>query len=319
MLRHAVLDQPNDRSSHTVPTPRGGGLAVLFVFLTALVVLIMAGSLSQSITIGVLGGTVLLGALSWMDDVFGLSTILRLLVHIVCVTAALMFGLIEGPVFGGLLPPLIDTIAAGLIWIWFINLFNFMDGIDGITGVETISICAGVVVLAGLKSGGVNSHLTGDLGLIALLLGGCMAGFLVLNWHPAKIFLGDVGSVPLGFVLGWLLLSLAAEGYWIAALILPLYYVVDASFTLLKRILRGEKPWQAHREHFYQYAVQNGKSHAEVSTAIAIVNIGLIVLAVLAPGMIGLWAIVAALGIVTFLIFWMLKSKIKRPVDGQSE
>ncbi len=313
LQQRSLLDLPNDRSSHSTPTPRGGGLAILAVILPVLLLLAMAGQIPQQQTSTLCFLTFLLAAICWTDDLRGLSPILRLAAHLAAVGVAIMLGLIDGPVFGGLLPPVLDKIAAGIVWIWFINLFNFMDGIDGIAGIETATVGIGIALLATLTG------LGGGLGYIAVVLAGAATGFLIWNWHPARIFLGDVGSVPIGFLLGWLLLSITAEGYWAAALILPAYFLIDATVTLLRRMLRGERVWQAHREHFYQYAVQHGKSHAEVSCAVGLANGCLVILAVLALPDFEYWTIVAALGVTTFLIFWMLRSARNSPTDGRAE
>ena len=136
-----------------------------------------------------------------------------------------------GAVFQGWLPSGLDAIATALIWVWFINLFNFMDGIDGIAGSEAAAIGLGLVLVASI---GVAS----DLGIAvpAAAIAAAALGFLVWNWTPARIFLGDVGSVPLGYVLGYLLRELALRGWWKAALILPLYFLADATLTLLRRL-----------------------------------------------------------------------------------
>ena len=181
-----------------------------------------------------------------------------------------------GLVFQGLLPPLLDRLAAGLLWLWFVNLFNFMDGIDGIAGVEAGSLGIGLVLV-----GAVAAWPGANLALPALLAAASL-GFLVWNWAPAKLFLGDVGSVPLGYLLGWLLLVAAMNGAWAPALILPLYYLADATITLIKRAARGSRVWRAHREHFYQRAVQGGASHGRVAAQVLTCNAVLIVLAVLA-------------------------------------
>ena len=177
-----------------------------------------------------------------------------------------------GPVFQGLLPLWLDRLLAALAWLWFVNLFNFMDGIDGIAGVESASLGVGLALVFLL------SGLILPAGL-ALLATAAALGFLLVNWHPARIFLGDVGSVPLGFLLGWLLLLAAAEGAWAAALILPGVYWADATVTLLRRACRGERVWRAHREHFYQRAVQRGLRHDQVARRIALANAGLVLLA----------------------------------------
>jgi UDP-N-acetylmuramyl pentapeptide phosphotransferase/UDP-N-acetylglucosamine-1-phosphate transferase len=144
-----------------------------------------------------------------------------------------------------------------------------------------------------------------SFGILGAAIAGAGLGFLWWNWQPAKIFLGDVGSVPLGLMLGWLLLELAAAGLWPAAVILPLYYLADSGFTLIRRILRGEKFWQAHREHFYQKAVIMGRSHAYVSVVIGLCNIGLILMALMSyknPG-----GGIAAAVVITFVAFLALK------------
>lgn len=315
LLQRSVLDHPNERSSHVLPTPRGGGLAVVTVFMVSVIGLVHLEYLPVFPTIFLIAITGLLGGLSWLDDVYDLNALLRLVIHIGCVVIAQVIGVFDGAVFGGVLSPFADKFLSGLIWVWFINLFNFMDGIDGITSVETICICLGIVFLVSFVGVGPGS----PIAPIAVVLAASVCGFLILNWHPAKIFLGDVGSVSLGFVLGWLLLSLAAAGYWAAALILPMYYLTDATVTLLRRLLRGEKIWQAHREHYYQYAVHNGKSHSEVAAAIAIANGLLMILALLSVNGWEYWLLVAAFGVVAFLVFWMLKDPPKPSSAGTPE
>ncbi|MBR9779075.1 MraY family glycosyltransferase [Thalassospira xiamenensis] len=270
LRRKAILDMPNHRSSHAVPTPRGGGLAVtpLLVFMVGAVFLWSGNAdLPQWV---MLAAAAALGMLSWFDDRHDLSPAIRFACQFVAVIVGVFA--IDSPVLQGLVPMWLDRVLVVLAWVWFLNLFNFMDGIDGITGVEAGSIGAGVFVLALLMP--LPEFI--DLGYIGLGILAIMAGFLIWNWHPAKLFLGDVGSVPLGFVLGWLLLELAARGAWMPALILPLYYLVDATFTLMKRGLRREKVWHAHREHFYQQATQRGMSHAGVSFLIMLANLALI-------------------------------------------
>ncbi|MHA1568589.1 MAG: MraY family glycosyltransferase, partial [Alphaproteobacteria bacterium] len=189
--------------------------------------------------------------------------------------------------------------AAGLVWLWFINLFNFMDGIDGMAGGEAVSLGLGLFLLSTFAA---LDPSIGDPALLAIAAG---LGFLVWNWHPARIFLGDVGSVPLGFLFGWLLLGAAARGYWAPALILPLYYLADATLTLLRRLARGELVWRAHREHFYQCAVQRGLSHAEVVLAVLAANAGLVALA-LAAALGWTWPALAGAVLVVAALLWYL-------------
>lgn len=248
-----------------------------------------------------------LATVSWIDDLRSLGPLPRLSVQLVTALAGVT--LLPGPVFQGLFPFWLDAGLAAIGWIWFVNLFNFMDGIDGITGIEATGIAAGILIIGFISAAGVET-----LHLHALVIAAAAIGFLAWNWPPAKIFLGDIGSVPLGYLLGWLLLVLAASGHFAAALILPLYYLSDATLTLLRRLARGEKVWQAHRQHFYQQAVQNGRSHGQVSLAIGVVNLALIALAVstTSPATDIIWsfaAVAVALALVAGLLVWMKSSR----------
>jgi UDP-N-acetylmuramyl pentapeptide phosphotransferase/UDP-N-acetylglucosamine-1-phosphate transferase len=268
LKRHAVLDRPNERSSHATPTPRGAGLAVIIVFALgwAAAALILDAPVEPIILAAAAG----LAAVSWLDDLRGLPVGIRLLAHAAAVVAGLSVFPPELLVFQGLLPPLVDRAAAGLLWLWFVNLYNFMDGIDGITGVETLAIAIGTSVCATVAAIAPFPYAA------TVLIGAGAAGFLTWNWPPARIFLGDVGSVPLGFLTGWLLLLLALYGAWIAAAIVPLYYLADSTLTLIQRLARGEKVWHAHARHFYQRAARRSGSHARVASAIAVVDAVLI-------------------------------------------
>jgi UDP-N-acetylmuramyl pentapeptide phosphotransferase/UDP-N-acetylglucosamine-1-phosphate transferase len=271
LKRRGIVDTPNERSSHATPTPRGGGLAVIVVLLATWGISLGEGLADfQWLFIA----TVFIGLISWADDLKSLSASIRLLSQFIAV--GLVFWLMPSslPYFHGFLPSWLDTIVAALAWIWFINLFNFMDGIDGITSVEASAIGFGVFIL--MMLGAVQL----PLGLLGLVTTASALGFLWWNWHPAKLFLGDVGSIPLGFLLGWLLLDILASPLWPVAIILPLYYLADATITLTRRTLRGERVWKAHREHFYQQATVRGLSHAQVSFMIGGANVVLIGLAV---------------------------------------
>jgi UDP-N-acetylmuramyl pentapeptide phosphotransferase/UDP-N-acetylglucosamine-1-phosphate transferase len=258
LRRAAVLDHPNERSSHEAPTPRGGGIALIAAIVLAWLALIATGAVAPRPLIVVLGAS-LLAVISWIDDLRGLPPFLRLAAQFVAVGLGMIAVMPPGLVFQGWLTPGIDAIAAGLLWLWFVNLFNFMDGIDGLAGSEAAAIALGLVLFAGLETGR-----DPELGALAATAGAAALGFLVWNWAPARIFLGDVGSVPLGYLLGFLLLGAAARGFWRIALILPLYFLADATLTLARRLGRGERVWKAHRQHFYQRAVQRGLGHAAV-------------------------------------------------------
>lgn len=296
LRRRAILDHPNERSSHDAPTPRGGGIAVIAVLIVAWYVPSLPAP-DPALT-AVLLGAVALAVLSWIDDLISLAPAGRFLAQAAIVAATLASFHGNGLIFQGLLPPAIDIAAAGLAWLWFLNLFNFMDGIDAISAVEANGIGIGIALLAYLEPAAGLDPWFGAAAAAAML------GFLWWNRPPARIFLGDVGSVPLGFLLGWLLLKAAAAGYWAPALILPLYYLADATVTLLRRAVRREKVWRAHREHFYQQAIQRGRSHGAVSTAVAGANLVLIALAVSA--LYQPWpALAAAIVVVVALIVWM--------------
>lgn len=267
LRRRALLDMPNDRSSHAAPTPRGGGIAVTGVTLAGgAITLGLSGDLSV-LTMAALGGALGLALLSWVDDIHNLPHRLRFVLQIAAVVPVLLLLPNHMLVAQGLLPLWLDRLLAGLAWLWFINLFNFMDGIDGLSGVQSTHLGASLtaIVLIGALS---------PLAPLGAIIAGSALGFLRWNWHPAKVFLGDVGSIPLGYLFGWLCLLAASAGYWAVALILPAYYWADASLTLLRRALKGERLTNAHREHFYQRAVHvRHMSHAMVSAYIAAGNL----------------------------------------------
>jgi len=271
LKRRAILDRPGARSLHSAPIPRGGGLALVpTVGLCWIVLAALGVAPPQSAAIAVVA--LALALLSFVDDLRSLPVILRLLGHVAAVILGISLLPADAPIFQGWLPPLLDRVATAAIWVWFVNLYNFMDGIDGIAGVETASLGIGTALVA---------TLAGAAGAPPALAAAAAAlGFLRWNWQPAKVFLGDSGSVPLGYLLGWLLLLLAGQGLWAAALILPLYYLADATITLVHRALRGERVWQAHRSHFYQRAAQSDGDHAAVSLIVLGGNIALIGLAV---------------------------------------
>ena len=265
------LDLPNQRSMHAVAIPSGAGAAIV-----ATVVIIWLASQSfapEPFHVLLMTVFAVLAALSWVDDHHRLTPGVRLVAHTLAV-ALLLDALAPDQRAVPALPILVERIAVGVAWLWFINLFNFMDGIDGLAGSEAIAIAVGYCLVA--AAAGPDTPLT----RLALITAGACAGYLFWNWHPAKVFMGDAGSIPLGFLLGWLMIDLALGGHWAAALILPLYFGADATLTLCKRLQRGEKPWQPHREHAYQRAVLGGATPPAVVWRVNAVNALLIILAV---------------------------------------
>jgi UDP-N-acetylmuramyl pentapeptide phosphotransferase/UDP-N-acetylglucosamine-1-phosphate transferase len=296
LRRGAVLDHPNERSLHAAPTPRGGGIALVAAILLAWLTLIAVGAVAPRPLV-VMSGAALLAAISWIDDLHGLSPGPRLLAQFAAIGGG-MAGLIPaGPAFQGWLTPGLDAVAAGLLWLWFVNLFNFMDGIDGLAGSEAVAIAVGLVLLAAWGAGSDPGH-----AVLAATTAAASFGFLVWNWAPARIFLGDVGSVPLGYLLGYLLLEVAARGFWKIALILPLYFLADATLTLARRLARGERVWRAHREHFYQRAVQRGLGHGAVVRRVIAADLILILCGWAAENGWGIAALAAAAIVVAALL-----------------
>jgi UDP-N-acetylmuramyl pentapeptide phosphotransferase/UDP-N-acetylglucosamine-1-phosphate transferase len=286
------LEPPNERSMHKVPVPVGAGLGMVAATLL-LWPLFDAHGLStlQQVLLACFAA---LGALSWVDDRRTLSPAIRLGAQGVAVAVCLCQLPVESRLLNSL-PLLAERLALGVAWLWFINLFNFMDGIDGLAGSEAVAIAVGYLGLASLV--GMDS----SYWHLALIIAAAAAGYLAWNWHPARVLMGDAGSIPLGFVLGWLLIDLATAGYWPAAIILPLYFAADATLTLLKRLARGERPWKAHRQHYYQHAVLAGLNPSQVVVRISTANALLGMLALLStrhPA----WALSGALVVVAALL-----------------
>jgi Fuc2NAc and GlcNAc transferase len=283
-LGRGVLDVPNARSSHTQPTPLGGGLAIVAVVLAGTAVSWIAGAVDGRFAAAVVGGGLAVAGIGWADDHGGVSRRMRAAVHVAAGAWAVAllggFGSLETGV-GSLELGALGSPLAVIAIVWLINLYNFMDGIDGIAGGEAL--------LAGL-AGGLFALVAGasEIALLAFMIAGAALGFLVWNWAPARIFMGDVGSSFLGFVFGVLAIASERAGavpllVWI---ILLGVFVFDATVTLVRRVLRGERWYMAHRSHAYQRAVQSGWSHAQVSGAVLLVNAvlaGFAAVAVLRP------------------------------------
>lgn len=241
------LDHPNERSLHVRPIPRTGGVGVMGGVGAAAVSLVGFGQMTPGM-LAALGGAGVLAVLGLLDDRRSLSARLRLAVQ--CALAAgFLFaaGLGEGlPLAAVLL----------LMLVWMSNLYNFMDGSDGLAGGMAV-IGFVVYALAAAQAG------ERDLAALCAGVAAAAAGFLCFNFHPARIFMGDVGSVPLGFLAGALGMVGWRAGAWPAFFPLLVFsvFIVDASVTLVQRALRGEKVWQAHRSHYYQRMVRMGLGH----------------------------------------------------------
>jgi UDP-N-acetylmuramyl pentapeptide phosphotransferase/UDP-N-acetylglucosamine-1-phosphate transferase len=278
-LRSQMLDRPNERSLHEAAVPRGGGLAIVVIMVVAsLISLPWFPGDWKLILLPLLALVVLLGAAGWVDDRRSLSPLLRLSMQLI---AVLQFVSIAGHIqvieLGTLyipLGPLAGTVS--VLWIlWLANGYNFMDGIDGIAASQASIVACTIGIWFTL----------GGWPVMALWCYAIMAaalGFLVWNWAPAQIFMGDVGSVTLGAVFGALAVIGVREGMPLGAfLILMSVFVADTTVTLLKRAVRGEVIWQAHKKHYYQRAVTAGWSHAQVTTAVIALTLVMSMLATL--------------------------------------
>lgn len=273
LLRHA-LAKPNVRSSHRVPTPQGAGIAVIAATVAvAGAVAAYAGAISPNIPVAVFAASLFIALVGFADDVKSIPVLPRLLLQAVAVGAILFTA--ESDV--RIVPACPLWIERGLLLLaglWFVNLVNFMDGLDWMTVAEVVPITGAMIVLGSLGEFPLSST------IVAAALCGAMLGFAPFNRPVAKIFLGDVGSLPIGLLLGWCLLQLAYRQQLAAALLLPLYYLADATATLLRRLLRGEPFWAAHRSHFYQRATDNGFTVMQVVCEVFALNFALAVLAI---------------------------------------
>ena len=280
LLRYAMA-RPNARSSHTAPTPQGGGIAVIAAFLVvASASLAATGFWAADMIAGmttVFAAMTLLAVLGAVDDIRPIEVIPRLLVQGVAV-AVVIATLPADFQMTPFLPWWTERILLVFAGLWFVNLVNFMDGLDWMT---VAVVCA-----------------------LALL--GALIGFAPFNRPVARLFLGDVGSLPLGLLAGWLLALLADKGHLAAAILLPLYYLMDATVTLLRRLARGERFWQAHRSHFYQRATDNGFAVSQVISHVFGVNIALTGLAALCVRVNNPAVEITALVVGVSIVGWLL-------------
>jgi Fuc2NAc and GlcNAc transferase len=258
-LRRGLMDRPNQRSSHLVETPRGGGIAFVFTYLVLLIYLLSgADGPGDKPHLALLLGGGLVALIGFIDDHRHVPAIVRFIVHLVA--AAVAVTLIPMPVLDLWPGVSLEGVWLNLLYVialvWLLNLYNFMDGIDGIASLQGISVlCAGVVILT------IN-HAAAEVSQWMLILAGCVVGFLSWNWPPAKIFMGDAGSGFIGYALGVFALYSAALypiSLWSWLILLGLF-VVDASWTLGVRVLNGEKWYQPHAKHAYQHLARQRQS-----------------------------------------------------------
>ncbi|MGS7251604.1 glycosyltransferase family 4 protein [Pseudomonas sp. SK] len=270
-LKRNIIDVPNTRSSHQVPTPRGGGVAIVAAFLLVIPILAGQGSVSAPVAYALLGPGVGVALLGFLDDHGHIAARWRLVGHfsaalliLFCVNGFPNIEVFNSNVQLGWLGNVIGV----LYLVWLLNLYNFMDGIDGLASLEAIFVSLGGALLY---------YLTDRIGEVwaPLMLAAASIGFLLWNFPPAKIFMGDAGSGFLGLALGVLSLSAGWIDFqlFFGWLILLGVFVVDATWTLFRRLLRGEKVYEAHRSHAYQFATRRYNSHLKVTLAILGMNL----------------------------------------------
>jgi UDP-N-acetylmuramyl pentapeptide phosphotransferase/UDP-N-acetylglucosamine-1-phosphate transferase len=273
LLRHA-LARPNARSSHRIPTPQGAGIAVIGATLAvAGAIAAWTNQAQLNIPAAILAATLFIAVAGFADDVKSIPVLPRLMLQAVAV-GAIVFTAASDARIAPACPLWIERGLLLVAGLWFVNLVNFMDGLDWMTVAEVVPITGAMVVLGSF--GGFPVSAT----IVAAALFGAMLGFAPFNRPVGKVFLGDVGSLPIGLLLGWCLLQLAYHQQLAAALLLPLYYLADATVTLLRRLIRREPFWAAHRSHFYQRATDNGFTVLRVVSGVFALNVGLAALAI---------------------------------------
>lgn len=305
-LSKKIVSIPNERSLHVIPTPVGGGLAIVITWYIGITILFFYGIIERSLYFALLSG-VILAIISFIDDIIELKPIVRLCFHFI--TAIIAFAFLQG--LRQLIIPEVEFNYNFLIYplaivgiVWFINLFNFMDGVDGFASLEAITICLVIYILSG--------------NIINLLLIACISGFLFWNLPKAKIFMGDVGSTQLGFILvilgiyfhnsyqfsilNWIMLS---SPFWF-----------DATLTLFRRWRNGEKLSKAHRKHAYQRIVQSGFSHLKVNLWLLIINVFVIVMILIYRE---IKFLQIPLFVLTLIFFYFITKKVDKRVPFNKE
>jgi UDP-N-acetylmuramyl pentapeptide phosphotransferase/UDP-N-acetylglucosamine-1-phosphate transferase len=270
-LRRVALARPNARSSHRIPTPQGGGIAVI----TACLVVAAGSAFVQEIPIPltVYLSTILISLVGLADDIKPVPVLPRLLIQAIAVGTTIFTAPETLRLFPAL-PLVLERAVLLLAGLWFINLVNFMDGLDLMTAAEVVPITAAFIMF------GLIVEIPSSSVLVAAALCGAMLGFAPFNRPIASVFLGDVGSLPIGLLLGWCLLQLAWHQELLGALLLPLYYLADATITLFWRMSKRDPFWVSHRSHFYQCATNRGFTPTRVVVEVFMLNLLLAGLAI---------------------------------------
>jgi UDP-N-acetylmuramyl pentapeptide phosphotransferase/UDP-N-acetylglucosamine-1-phosphate transferase len=303
-LRRYALANPNARSSHNEPTPQGAGIAIVAATTLSAWVALSFFNLDAAIAappLAVLGATLMMACVGIVDDIRPIPAAPRMMLQAVAV-AIVIHALPDELRVLPSLPWWIERVLLVIGGVWFVNLINFMDGIDWMTVAEVVPLSGALAVIGAL--GALPAYGI----VVSLALGGAIIGFGYFNRPVATLFLGDVGSLSIGLILGWLLVLVAGSGHLIAALLLPLYYLADTTITLVRRLARREPVWQAHRAHFYQSATGRGFRVIDVVARVFALNVALCTLAVLTVIIPGKISNFAALAAGTLLVTWVLIS-----------
>jgi UDP-N-acetylmuramyl pentapeptide phosphotransferase/UDP-N-acetylglucosamine-1-phosphate transferase len=302
LLERYATAQPNARSSHKVPTPQGGGIAVILatIGISYLTFWFLPASAGASLQFAIITAAIgLIAGVGVLADIHQENIWSRLVLQMLAVAAVILVlphKLRVLPIF----PLPVERIVLVFGGLWFVNLVNFMDGLDWMTVAEVIPITATLALI------GFLGMLPPPAIVVSLALCGAIIGFAYFNRPVAKLFLGDVGSLPIGLVLCWLLILLAGSGAYAAAVLLPLYYLSDSTVTLIRRMLSRDRIWQAHRTHFYQRATDRGFSGSEVVAWVFLLNLCLCLLAVATVLLSDRRSAVSAVFVGATLVVWTL-------------
>lgn len=295
-----IYDQAERRSHAKSPVVVGAGWAILLGVLPLLSVLFYVQDLALAYYILPISALAL-AFLSWLDDTAHIAVSVRLLAQSLIIMPAVLLLFPEQAQLFDFLPFWADRIVLFFCLLWFTNLYNFMDGIDGLSGMQTVYL--------GFSVGGLMLYL-GVGGLIGpaygFVIGGAALGFLIWNWQPAKIYLGDVGAISLGFLMGWYVLSFAMEGFFWPALLLPLYYCLDATVTLMGRIVKGQEVLSAHKGFCYQAPIPYPYKDKDVVWRIAAINIVLLLCAYLSIQADNVWQLTPVLIGAFSSVLWLM-------------
>ena len=278
--KYGMVDMPGTRRVHDKETPRGGGIAFVIIFITLLPLFeyCMFGKFDRSPT--VLQIFFPISLVSFWDDISHVMIPLRLTIHVLCSFLAIMWLVHPSIVLSYGIPIYLDLMIAAFALLTFLNLYNFLDGIDGITVSETCHLSITIIILCFLSYDIIPN--VDMVIIITTIILGWAIGFFYFNWQPAKIFLGDTGSISIGFLLGVCLLTVASASVklFAACVIASLYYVADGGLTILRRLIKGEKIWEPHLQHFFHKSVQKGRSHKQVVKRIIKCNLLLMIFSV---------------------------------------